>query len=355
MPKPPTYRRKKGQHSKPVQRLSQPSTTEGAEATPEVVYEEASMPTWTKTEGVIDYLSEDETIANQKFAIVSMLSLSKWRTGRQRDEIIENLAKKEGFDLDLATKVIEAWCDQTDAKRAFKIRGVFGSRPEACKRSQFLQRVNKNHDISVCNVGYWVPFDPDPELIGDQNYMEKEINQLKEGYAQNLEKSREHFEEQKALKAQRARVEGSKWGQEQLLKRKETKQEVENRMKMADEDIAQYTDKIERAKLAKEQAEKKLLYMAEHPETVLTEEDTPVDMDNVPKEVLQEIKANASKVDEKRLKLAEIESQRINRKLPPMAPPSDNTGPLEETLLLPHQAREELKKFDEEQKNVKTI
>ena len=57
------------------------------------------------------------------------------------------------------------------------------------------------------------------------------------------------------MKAHRARVEGSKWGQEQLLKRKETKKEVEYRVKAAEEDIAQYTEKIERANNLKKQAE----------------------------------------------------------------------------------------------------
>lgn len=369
MPKHPKYHRKKTRHHR---RHQQDSDRQGGtlpssaiDRTNGTIYEEPEMPSWTKKEDVVDYLSEDDTIPNQAYACISMLSLSKWRTGQQRQEAIEFICNKEGYDIDLATKIIDSWSEYAEPKRALKIRGVWGTYQEAKKRSEFIQRTHKNHNVAVTSVGYWVPFDPDPDKVSDQNYMERELNDLKEGYMRNREKGKEHFEEQKALKAHRARIEGSKWGQEQMLKRKETRQEVEHRIESAKEDIAQYTDKIKRAQSVMEQAEKKLDYMEEHPEIVLEEEDTPVDVENVPSEVLEEIKQRKieHEKDDNKAMLLEIEKQRKPFKLPQQAPVADappqpdgavteitkNNGPLNDELILPHQARQAIKEHDEQQ------
>jgi len=368
MRKQPTFRRKKLPQARSRQQTAAPSS-HPLSATSTIndndVYEEPQLPTWTKQEDVIDYLSEDEVIPSQQFAVVSMLSLSKWRTGRQREDAIEAICKKEGYDVELATKIIDAWAEFSEPKRALKLRGVFEKQKAAYANAKTLRDIHKTHNVGVCSVGKWVPFDPNPEHINDQNYMENEMNQLKEGYAMNLEKGKVHFAEQKAEKAARARIDGSKWGQEMNLKRKETKQEVEHRIKSAEEDIAQYTEKIKIAKQALEQAQKKVEYMAEHPEVILEEEDTPIDYDNVPKEVTDEIKERQKVADANRDKLAVIESQRKQfSRLPQPAvqqekiedAPAPNSGPLEEQLLLPHQAREQIKAFDaERESNVKTI
>jgi Family of unknown function (DUF5832) len=364
----PKYRRKKAPLN-PVKRAE--NDTESTKN--KVVYEEPELPSWTKQEDVVDYLSEDDQLAGQKYVCLSMLSLSKWRTDQQRTDAIKTICKKDGFDLDISTKVIDAWSEFEESKRGLKIRGVYGSYGDAKKRSEFLQRTHKNHNIAISSVGMWVPFDPDPEKIADQNYMENELNQLKEGYMQNREKGKEHFEEQKAQKAQRARIEGSKWGQEQLLNRKETKQEIEYRVKLAEEDINQYNEKIEQAKSVLKQAQDKLEYIKDHPELILEEEESPIDIENVPAEVLKEIKDGKEKVDEKRMELSSIEAGRKhydlgaaqkNQLQPPqpsvasatassvsnkplenlVAPIPENKGPLEEDLILPHQAREQIKK-----------
>lgn len=353
----------------------------GSDVLEDQQYVEPELPTWTKQEDVVDYLSEDDQPPSQKYACVSMLSLSKWRTERQRQDAIDTICKKEGFDSIEGKKIIDAWSDYVEPKRSFKIRGVYGTYQEAQKRSQFLQRTHKNHNVAITSVGYWVPFDPDPDKITDQNYMERELNDLHEGYMMNREKGREHFQEQAAMKAQRARVEGSKWGQEQLLKRKETKQEVEYRLKSAEEDIAQYADKIKRAELALQQAKEKLEYMKEHPEIVLDEEDTPVDHDNVPEDVMKEVESR--EVDDgSRSMLAEIESNRKRPNMaqgqPPVVPPQQiasaqpaqpaQSEPAQlhqmfmepaslpelsskgfgDDLILPHQAREQIEKVSEE-------
>jgi len=386
MPK-PKYRRKKGPkstRSRQQQSRKQQQSLEGArkQQEEESLYVEPQLPTWTKQEDVIDYLSEDDQVPNQRYACISTLSLSKWRTERQREEAIETICNKEGYDTELAINIIDSWSEYEESKRSLKIRGVYGSHKEAKKRAQYLQRTHKNHNVAVISSGYWVPFDPDPDKVADQNYMEREMNEMHEGYAMNREKGKEHFQEQAAMKAQRARIEGSKWGQEQLLKRKETKQEVEYRLKAAEEDIAQYTEKMERAKKTLEQANQKLEYMIEHPETVLEEEDTPIDYENVPDEVLQELK-NKPQDDRGRLLLAEIEDARKRPNMgasaqaplqskskedshPPQPPqlenpdihqmfmePSKLSEGFGDNVILPHQAREAIKKVSEEfKKNV---
>ena len=55
----------------------------------------------------------------------------------------------------------------------------------------------ENHHVYVGEVGYWGPFDPDVSKVGNQDYLEKELNELKEGYDRNLMMTHEHFEQRK--------------------------------------------------------------------------------------------------------------------------------------------------------------
>ncbi|MBA42438.1 MAG: hypothetical protein CMF62_00325 [Magnetococcales bacterium] len=107
----------------------------------------------------IDYLTEDESLANQKWCCVSFLS----------PEGIKNC------------KV-----------RGFKVRGVFDSKEEADNRAQYLQKVDPHFDIFVGEVGKWLSFAPDPNSreAGDMVYAEKQLNDLAKAHKENQEKQK---------------------------------------------------------------------------------------------------------------------------------------------------------------------
>ncbi|QKF93896.1 hypothetical protein QKU48_gp0438 [Fadolivirus algeromassiliense] len=105
----------------------------------------------------IDYLTEDEPIPGQLWVCLSFLS----------PEGIKNCSV-----------------------RGLKIRGVYGTRQEADKRAEELQKLDPDFHVFVGELGKWLPWDPDPNDVKDQVYQEKELNDLMKGYKENMEKSK---------------------------------------------------------------------------------------------------------------------------------------------------------------------
>lgn len=112
----------------------------------------------------IDHLTEDEPIKNQLWVCMSFLS----------PEGIKNCSL-----------------------RALKIRGVYATRPEADARAKELQDIDPYFHVFVGEVGKWLPWDPDPNSVQDQEYQNKELNDLMKGYKDNLEKAKKMQQERK--------------------------------------------------------------------------------------------------------------------------------------------------------------
>ena len=87
--------------------------------------------------------------------------------------------------------------------RGLKVRGVYASQAEAVARSKKLQRQDTLHNIFVGEVGKWLPWDPEPAEVSEQEYAEEQLNTLMKKYKEN-EEARELFQRE-----QRGRV-GSK-------------------------------------------------------------------------------------------------------------------------------------------------
>jgi len=77
--------------------------------------------------------------------------------------------------------------------RGLKVRGAYNSKEEATARSKKLQRADPIHNIFVAEVGKWLPWDPEPSQIGEQEYAEEKLNTLMKKYKEN-EDAREMFE-----------------------------------------------------------------------------------------------------------------------------------------------------------------
>lgn len=91
--------------------------------------------------------------------------------------------------------------------RGLKVRGVYSTHKEACARAKKLQSNDPAHNVYVAQVGYWLPWDPDPSRVAEQEYAEKELNELMKKYHENNEKRKEIFEEEKNAKIQAAKAE----------------------------------------------------------------------------------------------------------------------------------------------------
>lgn len=76
--------------------------------------------------------------------------------------------------------------------RGLKVRGVYGSRAEAEARSKKLQRNDALHNIFLGEIGKWLPWDPAPMDVPEQEYAEEQLNTLMKKYKEN-EEARETF------------------------------------------------------------------------------------------------------------------------------------------------------------------
>lgn len=100
--------------------------------------------------------------------------------------------------------------------RGLKIRGTYSTRQEAEMRARRLQKQDPSFNVFVGQVGYWLPWDPNPVEVEDQEYAEKELNDLMKNYKENELKKQEFFAKEKrsameeALRENRARQDKTK-------------------------------------------------------------------------------------------------------------------------------------------------
>lgn len=94
--------------------------------------------------------------------------------------------------------------------RGFKIRGVFDNIQEANARCEKLRVIDSNkHNIFVAEVGCWCPWNPDPNLMDNQEFAETELNTLMYKYRENIENKNKHYEERKKMLEQEIKEENT--------------------------------------------------------------------------------------------------------------------------------------------------
>jgi hypothetical protein len=72
--------------------------------------------------------------------------------------------------------------------RGVKLRGNFETYKEAKMRAKLLQRKDPNFHVWVAQVGYWVPFDADPDKAPSAEYQEQQLQELAKKKKENEEK-----------------------------------------------------------------------------------------------------------------------------------------------------------------------
>lgn len=166
-----------------------------------------------KEEVIEDFLENDNEIPGQKYCCISFISPENVLEQKQVffvHKFLETIAKN--YDLD-RNKIQEKYKDflyineeklqsefneQNDFRtsvRGVKIRGSYDSLKEAEVRAKVLQRKDRNHNVFVGQVGFWLPWDPSSHRVENQEYMESELNTLVKKYKENQEKKDIHFQE----------------------------------------------------------------------------------------------------------------------------------------------------------------
>ena len=189
-----------------------------------------------------DFLSVDPAIPGQKFVCLSFVSPEKiledkhlyymWHYERHLQSKIEELNgklkealnsedtgveinktepcsfkqfKEMFLDFEYAQhNVIEEKFhelnDFTTTVRGLKVRGVYDTQREADFRAKQLRSRDPSHHVFRGQVGAWLPWDPSPDDIADQEYAEEELNTLMKKKKENEINKNLHWEEEKRQK-----------------------------------------------------------------------------------------------------------------------------------------------------------
>jgi hypothetical protein len=108
--------------------------------------------------------------------------------------------KFEDFKFTNEEKIGEAFDKSNNFKtsvRGVKVRGVYDTKREADTRASVLQRQDPLFDVFVGQIGYWCPWDPNPQKIADIEYMNNDLNKLVKEYKSNEAKKDMFYQEQK--------------------------------------------------------------------------------------------------------------------------------------------------------------
>jgi len=151
------------------------------------------------------------------------------------DEMYEDFMYKNEDSLN------QLFSEQNDFQtcmRGLKIRGSYDTRREAEVRAKVLQKRDKNFHVYVGQVGYWLPWDPNPDKIEYQEFANDQLNTLMKKYQENRENRDEFYHQETEERKRKAREEGKKNVEMRgthLDNEEESKKHVEEMRKIADE------------------------------------------------------------------------------------------------------------------------
>lgn len=117
---------------------------------------------------------------------------------KENDKDIRKTSIKEAYDDFLfknQNKLEEEFFARNEFRtsiRGLKVRGVTGTHGEAVAMSKKLQRSDTIHNIFLGEVGKWLPWDPKPHQVAEQEYAEDQLNTLMKRYKDN-EDARDKF------------------------------------------------------------------------------------------------------------------------------------------------------------------
>ncbi len=119
---------------------------------------------------------------------------------KQRSDINKTKIAEAYDDFMFAqqTKLEDEFYAQNDfhtSMRGLKVRGVYGNAKEAELKAKKLQNKDRYHNIFIGDVGKWLPWDPSPHQVGEQEYAQDELNSLMRKYKENEDNREKFFEE----------------------------------------------------------------------------------------------------------------------------------------------------------------
>lgn len=90
--------------------------------------------------------------------------------------------------------------------QGLKVRGVYSTYNEAVARAKTLQKLDPSFNVYVGQVGFWLPWDPEPHDVADQEYADDQLNTLMKKYKENESQRDEYYAETKKDRLAGAKV-----------------------------------------------------------------------------------------------------------------------------------------------------
>ena len=177
----------------------------------------------TKSNSVeeVDYLENDQAIRGQNFVCLSFLSPEScvqdkqlytfYKMSESKDDFNTFKEKYEVFRLNESDNINKEFNELNEfstSVRGLKVRGVYDSIGEAKHRAKKLQKSDPTFNVFVGQVGFWLPWDPSPGEVQDQEYMNDQLNTLMKSYKENQESKDLLWEKNKREQVAKARSEG---------------------------------------------------------------------------------------------------------------------------------------------------
>jgi hypothetical protein len=162
-----------------------------------------------------DYLEADKEIRGQNYVCLSFISpenvlkdkeLFKVHNFLQSISTEYNLQEEEIVDkykdylFNEEEHLNKQFTEKNNFKtsvRGLKVRGTYDTIQEAEMRAKRLQKSDPNFNVFVGQVGFWLPWDPEPQTIEKENYLNAELNDLMSKYKENMEEREEIFNTRK--------------------------------------------------------------------------------------------------------------------------------------------------------------
>jgi hypothetical protein len=116
--------------------------------------------------------------------------------------------------------------------RGLKVRGVYDTLKEAQHRAKEIQRNDRSFNVYIGQVGYWLPWDPTPQKVANQEYLEEGLNNLVKKYQENQKFKEQHFQENLDYVKEQAAKQAEKSRQERETERQEVQmKEIDDLLK----------------------------------------------------------------------------------------------------------------------------
>lgn len=162
---------------------------------------------------VEDFLEVDQPIPGQNYVCMSFISPEEVLKKKEIHFIhhfLKETSKNYGLSLDNLEEKYKDYMFSNGEKlekeyyelnkfqttvRGLKVRGVYDTLVEAQAKAKKLQNKDPNFNVFIGQMGYWLPWDPNPLKLDKQEYAEQELNTLVQKYKENADKKDAHFRE----------------------------------------------------------------------------------------------------------------------------------------------------------------